>query len=428
MAWNRGQWFIGVGVLAGWLGAGCETSDMQHVPGQETAPPGLAADDGLPSVGAADTPVQADPGTQPEQPREDVPAPSGSSLPGCEAVPLIQPADLVAWKSMTRSTSTRGYCGDAAADGAGNILLTATPANDMSMSFVVQAPDGSSWDGAIPNVNTMSASSQAQGFLGRSFHPLESTTWLTFIDSVNRRVIVHSEEPLGQPWGAVNPAGGLHEIHEDGTLKAYSGTGQLRWSTSLAPLLSGPVSALGVNTEGHTLVLSVGGAAVEGVWVDSSGQPGTPFLALTLENPAPFTRYGLAPLVQGGLVLSAENHSGRSWIAAFDSLQASSGPVPAWLGAGDGRPFDLLPGGKGYIRWERVNGSTSACQYEAQLTAPSGESCGTVRLPGMDTGDSCGFLSMGRDGTVVENLPPEDISGDRPYQKCRARWWPALFR
>ncbi|AKF86480.1 hypothetical protein MFUL124B02_27495 [Myxococcus fulvus 124B02] len=350
-------------------------------------------------------------------------------------VPVIQPEALADWKYATQATSTYGSCDYSAVDGAGNIIMTQMPENLRSMGFTVLRPDGSYlWGGGVSNANTMQLLGQSRGFLGRAYHPFEDLTWLTFIDNVNRQVAVLSEPATGVLWNAENPVGGLHEVGEDKTVRAYSDVGQLRWSTSLATILNGPPHVVGVNTEGHTLVLSIaqtssGAAEVEGVWVDSSGQPGTSFSALTLPNPPQYAHYTLAPLVQGGLLLSAQNYLGKSWVASFGSLQTSAGPVPGWLSNGDTSPFALLSGGRGYVRWTTVNEDPSGCQFEARLTAPSGESCGTVRLPSTGTGDACFMVSMGRDGTVVESLPSIYVSeSSRPYSICRARWWPALFR
>ncbi|MBZ4414100.1 hypothetical protein K8640_38340 [Myxococcus sp. XM-1-1-1] len=349
-------------------------------------------------------------------------------------VPVISPEALADWKYATQATSTYGSCDSSGVDGAGNIIMTATPENLMTMGFRVLRPDGSDlWNGSISNVNTMQLLGQSRGFLGRSYHPFEDLTWLTFLDNVNRQVTVHSGPSTGVLWSAENPMGGLHEVGEDKTVRAYSDVGQLRWSTSLATVLSGAPHVVGVNTEGHALVLSVtqtssGAAEVQGVWVDSAGQPGTSFPALTLPNPPQYTYYRLVPLLQGGLLLSAQNYLGKTWVASFGSLQTSAGPVPGWLSNGDTSPFALLPGGRGYLRWGTVNEDPSGCQFEARLTAPSGESCGTVRLPSTGMGDSCFMVSVGRDGTVVESLPSIYVSeSHRPYSICRARWWPALF-
>ncbi|MCP3064467.1 hypothetical protein LXT21_37410 [Myxococcus sp. K38C18041901] len=392
-AGNRGQWFWGVGLLIGWAGLSF---------------PALAAEGG------------------------NVPA---SSLAGCEVVPVIPPEALADWKYASEATSTYGSCNSVAADGAGNLIMTQMPENLRSMGFTVFRPDGSRlWDGAVYGVNTMQLTSQSRGFLGRSYHPLEDISWLTFLDNVNQQVAVHSEQVTEtMMWRAENPVGGLHELRADKILRAYSDVGQLRWSTPLAQVLSGYPTAVGVNTEGRTLVVSLtqaasGATTMEGVWVDSSGQPGTPFTTVMPQNPPIYAFYSLVPLVQGGLLLGMGGYSDTSWIASIGSLQTSLGPVPGWLADWEVSRFELLPGNRGYIRWGVANEAPSGCQLEARLTAPSGESCGTVRLPSMGTGDSCGTVSMGRDGTVVENLPSIYVSeSSRPYSICRARWWPALF-
>ncbi|RYZ43259.1 MAG: hypothetical protein EOO71_04245 [Myxococcaceae bacterium] len=183
---------------------------------------------------------------------------------------------------------------------------------------------------------------------------------------------------------------------------------------------------LGVDTRGQSLVLAIGElsegeAPVEALWVDASGQPGTPFLALTRKDPYPYYYYPLLPLADGGLVLKYQD----TWLAAFDSLQASTAPLPEWLS--DERDFELLPGGKGYIRWSRVHAPD--CQHEAELIAPSGRSCGTVRLPAMANGESCGSPRLSGNGTVIEQLSSEDPTGDSySWSTCRIRWCPGLFQ
>ncbi|WP_375759341.1 hypothetical protein [Corallococcus exercitus] len=427
-----------MGLLLGGLGTGCGTSDARGVAAPESVAPEPTVDDG-PSEGGAvteDPPEQADPVIPPEQPVETEPPPDpGPSA--CEALPQPSPAVLAAWRYTTRATPTDGTCQGAAADARGNIIVTTDNAISSRMYFtVLPSPSSYGWDGSIDGAYHMRLNGQPLGFLGHARDPFTGgATWVTFLDVSQRRIIQHPRQPDGALLhSAVNPVGGMHEVLADGTLNAYGATGELRWSLSVASLLNGPVSALGVNTEGHALLLSAGAQAegavsVEGVWVDSSGQPGTPFLALTLEQaPNAGSRYDLAPLLQGGLVLGVENTFGKKWVAAFEGLQAASSPLPSWLDGGDGRRFELLPGGKGYLRWSQVTAENQGCQHEAQFIAASGESCGKVRLPAMDPKEGCGVISLGGDGTVVNELTPQWFPVDKPYTLCRVRWWPALFR
>ncbi|MGE6759030.1 hypothetical protein ACQKGO_13505 [Corallococcus interemptor] len=321
-------------------------------------------------------------------------------------------------------------------DGLGNIIVTTDNAISSRMYFwVPPSPSTYGWEGSIDEAYHMSLNGQPLGFLGHARDVFWESTWVTFLDIAQRQIIQHPRQPEGALLhSAVNPTGGMHEVLADGTLNAYGATGELRWSLSVASLLNGPVGALGVNTEGHALLLSAGApsegaVSVEGVWVDSSGQPGTPFLALTLDQaPGGESRYALAPLLEGGLVLGVENAFGKQWVAAFDGLQAASSPLPSWLDGGDGRRFELLPGGKGYLRWSQVTAEGQGCQNEAQLIAASGESCGKVILPAMDAQEACGKISMGGDGTVLNELNPRWMDVEKPFNYCRIRWWPALFR
>jgi hypothetical protein len=440
MAWNMRRWVVGVGLLLGGLGTGCGTSDALGGPSPEAVAPDPTVDEG-PSGGGGGTQQpteQVDPVIPPEQPveNEPPPPPPDPEPSACETFPGFAPEVLAAWKYVEKSTPRDGTCQGAAADGRGNVIVTADNEFSSRMVFTVYpSPGNYGWDGVIEDARNMDLNGQPLGFLGHSWEPYSGgPTWVTFLDLSQRRIIQHPRQPNGHLASAVNPAGGLHEVLLDGTLQAYSATGELRWSVSLGSLLNGPVRALGVNTEGHTLVLSEGewaegAVSVEGVWVDSSGQPGTPFLALTLEQaPNVESRYDFAPLLQGGLVLGVENPFGKTWVAAFESLQSASGPLPSWLDGTDGRRFELLPGGKGYLRWSQVSAEGQGCRHEAQFIAATGESCGKVLMPSVNTTESCGRISMGGDGTVVDELPSRWVPVDRSFYMCRVRWWPALFR
>ncbi|RKH71005.1 hypothetical protein D7X55_08865 [Corallococcus sp. AB049A] len=435
MAWNTRRWVVGVGLLLGGLGTGCGTSDARGEGAPEVVAPEPAVDEG-PAGGGAVTEEPADPVIPPEQPVENEPPPPPPD-PGpsaCERLPQPSPAVLATWRYWERTTPTDGTCQGAAADGRGDIIMLTDNAISTRMYFaVLPSVTTYDWEGSIDEAYRMDLNGQPQGFLGHA-RDVWDFTWVTFLDISQRRIIQHPRPPSVSLHSAVNPAGGMHEVLADGTLHAYGATGELRWSLSVASLLNGPVSALGVNTEGHALLLSAGAPAegavsVEGVWVDSSGQPGTPFLALTLEQaPDVESRYTFAPLLQGGLVLGVENTFGKKWVAAFEGLQAASSPLPSWLDGGDGRRFELLPGGKGYLRWSQVTAGNQGCQHEARLIAASGESCGKVVLPAMDAQEGCGKISMGGDGTVVNVLSSRWMDVEKPFTYCRVRWWPALFR
>ncbi|WP_225413201.1 hypothetical protein [Stigmatella hybrida] len=187
------------------------------------------------------------------------------------------------------------------------------------------------------------------------------------------------------------------------------------------------MAALGVDAQGHTLVLT---GSAQGLWVDASGQPGTPFLA---RAPGPLNAWGsssvLVPQAEQGLFLGVPSGDTMTW-TAYAPMDPQAHPAPAWLSNDAARPLVRLPSGKGYLRW----GRPLACQHEAEILSASGQSCGKTRFPALppDRWGPCGSMSLGPDGTAIETFPRDsrlegDEGGYNEVYFCRARWWPALF-
>ncbi|CAM3179047.1 hypothetical protein COSO111634_04915 [Corallococcus soli] len=280
MAGNRDWGFIRVGLLLGWLGAGCGTSDTPRTTEGQTAPPVLTADDDTPGAGTVvdetdAPPAQADTGTPTEEPLEEEPPPNDPGPSECEGIPDIQPEALGAWTFKSQGSPTYGWCSGTNVDGAGNVYLFTNKFNAWPLSFTVWLQGGGTWGAELADTGDFYATSQAQGLLGHSsnIYRSESEAWLTFVDAANRRLVVHPLEPSRVMAREADPTGGVRALLEDGTLKAYSATGQLLWHTSVSERLNGRGWRLGVNTQGHTLVLAVGpmdsGAApIEALWVE----------------------------------------------------------------------------------------------------------------------------------------------------------------
>ncbi|MGE6757560.1 hypothetical protein ACQKGO_06065 [Corallococcus interemptor] len=358
--------------------------------------------------------------TEPELPPEE-PGPTD-----CEGVPSVSRQQLAAFELWSHSGSREVSCFATAPDGAGGALIL----RGNGVRFQIAA----SWGGSMTwySVNDFVATAQPGGMLGITDPIQDVPQWLLFVHGPTGHVRQQPNEAAEIVMTSVDPTGGLRAVLADGTLKAYDVYGETRWSLPVS--LSAPVSTVGVDARGHTLVLAAGDtrfgpSTVEGLWVDSDGQPGQPFLALAQ---APAGGYELMPQVKEGLFL-AVNHGARTWAAAFESLKPEAGPAPEWLARGAERPLLLLPGGKGYFRPSATDTGNWSCERQAELISPAGSSCGTLPFSSSPKGDlsPCKHLMLGADGTVVEpvgNIEPEwaDREGHPVY--CSVRYWPRLLQ
>ncbi|MBN8470723.1 hypothetical protein JYJ95_29815 [Corallococcus exiguus] len=370
----------------------------------------------------------ADAGPLPEPPPLD---------PECAAMPPVMPEAPGQWREYTKSGDDYLQCGPSVSDGMGSVVFSdyrtgQSSAMNLRMWFWGEGSPASleSRDVFLPT-NRFLAFGQSRGFLNFDSASRDSVTYL---DSQTGEITHH---PLDQDGSFVkaasDPNGGARGLLIDGTLKAYGPTGELLWSASTP--MTGHVRAMGVDARGHTLIIMADGygtetAKAQGLWVDASGQPGTPFLAL-MQAPTGYAAfYDFVPQVKEGLFLLATNSNGpRTW-TAFAPLEPQGRQVPAWLA---NEPLGMmrlwrLEGGRGYIRWH----IRSPCQSELEFLTPSGKSCGTTRIPqNPKLPGYCGMLSRGSDGTVIETFPVfgETLpNSDFVYRvTCTFRWWPALF-
>jgi hypothetical protein len=397
MAESRKWVFIAAGMLVGGAGVGCEASE----PGDsnEQSPLRTHADDVA---------------FQPES---------------CADLPTVSQQALEAWSFDFDPDTWEYKCGASVPDGAGGaVMVRGVDSSYGSLALFTFGKDHGG-SGVSLNASNFTPSSQSGGVLGFTTPVGGGQPWLTYLDTASLQFIHHPPETAQVVLTAADPAGGLRAFLADGTLKAYSATGSALWSVPVG--LSAPPSALGVDAQGHTLVLAAGttrfgASTAEGVWVDASGQPNPPFLALT-SAPGSAASYALTPQAQQGLFLSIKEGGLKNWAAAFASLEPSSVPAPAWLVHAAQRNLFRLPSGKGYLR------VTQNCFPQGEILTASGLTCSTFNFPSI-AGPGCGPLSLGKDGTVVESLPSiQHRYGSREegyYTEtvCRVRWWPRLLQ
>ncbi|MBN8468713.1 hypothetical protein JYJ95_19555 [Corallococcus exiguus] len=432
MVGRRAWRFIVAGLFVGGAGAGCGNSATGRSLADAPEPP-REVDIGVPDPGGVtgeDTPKPdpVDPGKPPEQqphdagvpPEQDAGTPPEQPDPvACEGVPNISQQQLAAFEAWSHGGDREISCFATAPDGAGGALVLR--GNGVTFQIATRSGGSLFWY----SVNDFVATAQPGGMLGITDPIQDVPQWLLFVDGPTGHARQQQNEAAEIVMTSVDPTGGLRAVLADGTLKAYSVQGETRWSLPVS--LSAPLSAVGVDARGHTLVLAVGDtrfgpSTVEGLWVDSEGQPGQPFLALAQ---APAGSYELMPQVNNGLFL-AVNQGARTWAAAFESLRPEGSPAPEWLARGAERPLLRLPGGKGYFRPSATSTGNWVCERRAELISPTGSSCGTFQFPSTpEKGLGCQQLMLGADGTVVE---PVDSGYEDGQVYCSVRYWPRLLQ
>jgi hypothetical protein len=90
----------------------------------------------------------------------------------------------------------------------------------------------------------------------------------------------------------------------------------------------------------------------------------------------------------------------------------------------------MAHGGRGYALVPS-SGVTGPCQQTVEVISPSGQSCGTATFA--VGGGSCttGLLTVGYDGTVIQQLPRDrEAPGTAAGHQCDCtyRYWPGFFR
>jgi hypothetical protein len=332
------------------------------------------------------------------------------------------------------------YCRPGLADGSGNVALPTDVHYDgssvsYSTTYFLFGASGSSLGRA--GGMTMTTFSQLTGFEGveivgqgngsslRVFAPDGAITGQT---TQRAEVMVPVEDPTGGIVVAVFSTGTLTGI------EAFDASARLRWR---APINDHFV-ALGVDRAGNTLLLldgsaRYGGHKLAGLWIDTSGKPGSVFEASANDEGVDFGTAALVPRVGSGLFLArqAREHSGTvhaSWLRQFDPLATSGSPAPQWLTAKPDTTLHMAHGGTAYALIDLPR-FTPDCAQRIEMLADSGKSCGSLVFRAAEGACQTAGLTVGYDGTVIQQLPNEfevqqpDISS----QTCTWHWWPALL-
>ena len=157
-----------------------------------------------------------------------------------------------------------------------------------------------------------------------------------------------------------------------------------------------PVGAVGVALSGHALVLlSLGGSNWQARWLARDGTAiSKPFNVQGTGKPR------LQFLMDGSLALG--------FVQGFDDPPSSfafriedgaevAGPLPPWLSQRSGNVLFAVRQGRAYATW----GGGGQCGADLEvLAAPSGKSCGCLKVPQLGH-----LASVGRDGSLIVPQP-----------------------
>jgi hypothetical protein len=282
---------------------------------------------------------------------------------------------------------------------------------------------------------------QREGFMGVNNYGAWSQTDVVAF-TASGQLVQRTAPQYGSGVAAVDPTGGVVAFSSEGwhlegaRLTAYDTRGTVRWSQTFSD--AGSFAALGVDRQGNTLLLYGEASGFEsgtlaGVWVDPDGHVGTPFPALTgLTHPSGRYSFTLAPQVGSGLFLQMRGFATSppvptQWVRAFPSRAPRSEPAPDWLVKRPSASLHMARGGRAYA--VLPGAESSECSTSLEVLAPSGTSCGSARFQLAPSACSARTLSVGYDGTVLQqpsfNLESCDEVG---HCSCTWRWWPAFLK
>jgi hypothetical protein len=217
--------------------------------------------------------------------------------------------------------------------------------------------------------------------------------------------------------------------HSAVMFKGGGATPSVRWGPK--PLASnGTVFGLGVDVLGRSLVITdgapkLGGGNITAQWFDKDGTALTgEFVLLTGFVAGQSTWFETSPLVGGGVMVRRMDGSRNSQaLVVVPSGKDTVQPAPDWMVARSDRRLQLARGGRAYA--VLPYGATGVdCTQRLEILAPDGTSCGTrdyaIASGKCDTMD----LTLGADGTVIQQLPSalESITPVSTHT-CTWRWW-----
>ncbi len=224
---------------------------------------------------------------------------------------------------------------------------------------------------------------------------------------------------------AINPVGGavtadIDTFSAGSDVVSWDEGAHRRWTVHTAR-----ADWVGVDRKGATLVIRADSTPRRAFWIDPSGVAGAEF---------DFASQGvrLVPRVGDGFfVYDMQDSLGvGTAVAQIDSYAAQTKAAPAWLAARPHKGLHMVHGGAGYALIDPA-GDVAPCSQQIEVLAPSGKSCGTASFSIANGACKTGGLTVGYDGTVIQQLPSSMESYPDPNwgaHSCTWRYWPGFFR
>jgi hypothetical protein len=164
---------------------------------------------------------------------------------------------------------------------------------------------------------------------------------------------------------------------------------------------------------------------VDGLWIDADGKRGAVFRVLGAQADwAHNLGLHLVERTSGGFFLRIDNE----WVAEIPALSTAVLPAPDWLRNRPATTLHVVVGGSGYAVLP-LPSHVADCSQAVEIVSSSGESCGAVVFAAGSGACEMKEITVGDDGTVVQQLPDSrerDCSGIAC--SCTWQWWPAFFR
>jgi len=233
---------------------------------------------------------------------------------------------------------------------------------------------------------------------------------------------------------AVNPVGGavtaeiLSSAGSD--VVSWDEAGNRRWTVHTTM----EVGSVGVDRIGATLVIN-DSSNRRAFWIDPSGVARAEFVfgseatQLVPRVGDGFFVYDHVPALVTPVLPAGEMGTA---LAQIDSYATETKAPPAWLAARPHKGLHMVHGGEGYAFIDPA-GDVAPCGQQIEVLAPSGKSCGTASFSIADGACRTGGLTVGYDGTVIQQLPAamERVTETAPgfsEHACTWRYWPGFFR
>ena len=211
------------------------------------------------------------------------------------------------------------------------------------------------------------------------------------------------------------------------------------WTAALAG--GGAIFGAGLDGASNALIVFDGSArggagAISAQWIGADGRDLTgEFLLLSGFTPGGHTWFETSALADGGVALrrvdssdaAGDDRSSRYLCIVRTGATACETP-PDWLSARRDARIEPIRGGAAYAVLPDRKLDTDCTQMVEVLDAKSGASCGSREL--RIAAGNCGTrpLGLGKDGTLIQPLPPQAWPCDSRGCHQAFRWWPAMMR